>query len=111
MAKINQIGILSLPPICSTGKNDGSVKGVRYFKCRNRHGIFVRHDKLILDKKRKPSGGKMKNMPSTMRRSTGNLSSSQKDLTEATKAATTAGSGKPSFMKATSSSSAKRAPP
>ena len=111
MAKINQIGILSLPPICSTGKNDGSVKGVRYFKCRNRHGIFVRHDKLILDKKRKPSGGKMKNMPSTMRRSTGNLSSSQKDLTEVTKAATTAGSGKPSFMKATSSSSAKRAPP
>ena len=50
-------------------------------------------------------------MPSTMRRSTGNLSSSQKDFTEVTKAATTAGSDKPSFMKATSSSSAKRAPP
>ncbi|KAK3087061.1 hypothetical protein FSP39_001131 [Pinctada imbricata] len=37
------------------GKNDGSVNNIRYFKCRNRHGIFVRHDKLILDKKRRGS--------------------------------------------------------
>ena len=36
-----------------SGKNDGSVKGVRYFKCRSRHGIFVRHDKLTMDKKRR----------------------------------------------------------
>ena len=40
-----------------TGKNDGSVKGVRYFKCRGRHGIFVRHEKLIMDKKRRSSTG------------------------------------------------------
>ena len=37
------------------GKNDGSVNQIRYFKCRARHGIFVRHDKLIWDKKRKGS--------------------------------------------------------
>lgn len=35
------------------GKNDGSVRGVRYFKCRSRHGLFVRHDKLTIDKKRR----------------------------------------------------------
>lgn len=62
-----------------TGKNDGSVKGVRYFKCRQRHGIFVRHDKLIMDKKRK--GKNVKNVSPSLRRSTGNLSnpSPQKD--------------------------------
>ncbi|KAL4218427.1 Kinesin-like protein kif13b [Mactra antiquata] len=37
------------------GKNNGSVNGIPYFKCRARHGIFVRHDKLILDKKRRGS--------------------------------------------------------
>uniref|UniRef100_T1J0U1 Kinesin-like protein KIF13A n=1 Tax=Strigamia maritima TaxID=126957 RepID=T1J0U1_STRMM len=34
----------------SSGKNDGSVKNVRYFACRPRHGLFVRPDKLLLDK-------------------------------------------------------------
>lgn len=34
-----------------TGKNDGSVSGVEYFSCKPRHGIFVRADKLILDKR------------------------------------------------------------
>ncbi|RUS88915.1 hypothetical protein EGW08_003354 [Elysia chlorotica] len=29
------------------GKNDGSVKGVRYFQCKSRHGVFVRPDKLV----------------------------------------------------------------
>lgn len=68
----------------------------------------MRHDKLILDKKRKSTtpGKGVKNMSASMRRSTGNLSSSQKDLTDTSKS-----SSGPSFMKATSSSSAKRAPP
>ena len=28
------------------GKNDGSVRGVRYFRCRNKHGIFVHSHKV-----------------------------------------------------------------
>lgn len=28
------------------GRNNGSVKGVRYFHCRNRHGVFVKAKKL-----------------------------------------------------------------
>lgn len=34
-----------------TGKNDGTVQGVQYFTCRPKHGIFVRADKLIQDKR------------------------------------------------------------
>ncbi|XP_046960602.1 kinesin-like protein KIF13B isoform X2 [Vanessa cardui] len=34
-----------------TGKNDGSVGGTRYFSCRARHGIFVRADKLVHDRR------------------------------------------------------------
>ncbi|XP_022249018.1 kinesin-like protein KIF13A isoform X2 [Limulus polyphemus] len=34
-----------------TGKNDGSVDGVRYFQCKPRFGIFVRPDKLNIDKR------------------------------------------------------------
>ncbi|XP_053677042.1 kinesin-like protein KIF13A [Anopheles nili] len=34
-----------------TGKNDGTVQGIQYFDCRSKHGIFVRVDKLILDKR------------------------------------------------------------
>ncbi|XP_034249047.1 kinesin-like protein KIF13A isoform X2 [Thrips palmi] len=34
-----------------TGKNDGTVQGVRYFTCRPKHGIFVRADKLIQDRR------------------------------------------------------------
>lgn len=36
-----------------TGRNDGTVQGIQYFICKPRHGIFVRHDKLILDKRGK----------------------------------------------------------
>jgi kinesin family protein 13 len=34
-----------------TGKNDGTVQGIQYFTCRPKHGIFVRADKLIQDKR------------------------------------------------------------
>ncbi|XP_065092939.1 kinesin-like protein KIF13A isoform X4 [Ochlerotatus camptorhynchus] len=34
-----------------TGKNDGNVQGIQYFTCKQKHGIFVRVDKLILDKR------------------------------------------------------------
>jgi len=33
------------------GKNDGSVKGVRYFTCNPKHGKFVRAEKVLLDKR------------------------------------------------------------
>ncbi|XP_052250414.1 kinesin-like protein KIF13B isoform X2 [Dreissena polymorpha] len=57
------------------GKNNGSVHGIQYFKCRPRHGLFVRHDKVILDKKRR---GSRKSAASLMsRKSTGAGKSSQ----------------------------------
>ena len=31
------------------GKHDGTVKGVKYFKCKEKHGLFVRPDKIIRD--------------------------------------------------------------
>ncbi|PAA87487.1 hypothetical protein BOX15_Mlig028298g1, partial [Macrostomum lignano] len=34
------------------GRNDGSVKGVKYFRCRARHGLFVRHDKVLQPRRR-----------------------------------------------------------
>lgn len=34
-----------------SGKNDGTVQGIRYFTCKPKHGMFVRADKLILDRR------------------------------------------------------------
>lgn len=34
-----------------SGKNDGSVKGTRYFFCKPKHGMFVRADKIMLDRR------------------------------------------------------------
>ncbi len=39
---------LSIP----SGKNNGTVKGVKYFKCKEKHGVFVTANKII----RQPSG-------------------------------------------------------
>jgi len=39
----------------TVGKNDGSVNGVRYFRCRPRHGAFFRPDVLTLVAKRPPT--------------------------------------------------------
>lgn len=36
-----------------TGKNDGTVQGNTYFTCKPKHGLFVRADKLIHDKRGK----------------------------------------------------------
>ncbi|XP_078585443.1 kinesin-like protein KIF13A isoform X7 [Branchiostoma floridae x Branchiostoma japonicum] len=51
-----------------TGRNDGEVKGVRYFKCRPNYGIFVRPDKVTQASRRRstrsrPSPGSTKPLP------------------------------------------------
>lgn len=30
-----------------SGKHNGTVKGVKYFKCKEKHGVFVKRDKII----------------------------------------------------------------
>ena len=57
------------------GKNDGSVKGVRYFSCGAKRGVFVRADKVLLDKRGRsvrnnnPSTKQQENNAGVMRRS------------------------------------------
>ncbi|XP_050389861.2 centrosome-associated protein 350 [Patella vulgata] len=74
------------------GKNDGSVNKQRYFKCRSRHGIFVRPDKLIWDKKRK--GTKNLNNSATSRRSSSGLAHSSSNSNLSASKSKTAGSKK-----------------
>ena len=35
------------PPIFPTGKHNGTVQGVKYFICKEKHGVFVCLDKLV----------------------------------------------------------------
>lgn len=42
-AKGDWAGVVLDAPV---GKNDGSVQGVRYFKCEPNHGVFARPEKL-----------------------------------------------------------------
>ena len=34
------------PIISILGKHDGTVEGVRYFKCEDKHGLFARQNKI-----------------------------------------------------------------
>ncbi|XP_048248867.1 kinesin-like protein KIF13B isoform X7 [Haliotis rufescens] len=83
------------------GKNDGSVNGVRYFKCRHRHGVFVRTEKLIWDKKRKGSRKSLSSSRRSLVGSSSNLSHSSSNISQQT------GAGG-SYMRATSASHAKK---
>ncbi|KAJ8321765.1 hypothetical protein KUTeg_000236 [Tegillarca granosa] len=77
--------------------------------CKSRHGVFVRHDKLILDKKRRGSRKRAKD--SVKRHSMGQLSGSNPNLSSSRSPGTssmTSPTGSSSFMKPTSSSSAKK---
>jgi len=48
------------------GRNNGMVRGVRYFECKNQHGVFVREEKLVpIDKQGNP-----KNMVNRYKRKT-----------------------------------------
>lgn len=53
------------PNLHPPGKNDGTVQGVKYFEARPKHGIFVRADKLIQDRR----GRAMRGHEPSMRRS------------------------------------------
>ena len=80
------------------------MNGIRYFKCRSRHGVFVRHDKLIMDKKRR--GSRKRASTDSKRHSMGNMQNRSPASANPTKNLHAGNSG--NFMKSTNSSSAKR---
>ena len=86
------------------GKNDGLVNGTRYFKCRSRHRIFVRHDKLILDKKRRGSRKQAKDL--AKRHSMGNPTNA--GTSPNTRLHSNNSSPNSTILKATAASSAKK---
>jgi len=43
---------------CATGKNDGAVKGQRYFQCRRNHGVFVRPHMVVVPQSDEGGHGK-----------------------------------------------------
>ena len=49
--------------IVPVGKNDGSVDGERYFDCDPKFGLFVRPDKLNIDRKGRMVRGSMNPPP------------------------------------------------
>ena len=55
------------PPIFPAGKHNGTVQGVKYFKCKEKHGVFVRLDKLV----RNPGNSSPSQSPRVSKRTAG----------------------------------------
>jgi len=53
-----------------SGKNDGSVKGHRYFDCPHGHGIFVRKESAAKVVKPSPQAAKVNGAPASSRTAT-----------------------------------------
>ncbi|XP_076456377.1 kinesin-like protein KIF13A [Babylonia areolata] len=87
------------------GKNDGSVKGVRYFRCRKNHGIFVRPKKLEADKRQ--VGGRRGSQHGG-RHSSAGLSASLSNLSHSPAGGATASPPSASLTRPTSASAAKK---